>query len=472
MKIRHERPLSDLSFQVRAPLHLELVTGEMVAVESWSLQGFEFPGTSDILPKEAVLSIPFQGVDVRFPVKLIAENGTRFLNFNGLTGRQRETLAVFYHSILSGRMASTNDMITSLDTPVDLVPMEETAEEKAVATTNTSPRAVRVVMTSLIYLVFAIIIFGTLGTGIYNRLATVTVENARIEAPLTMLLAAQAGYVDEVLVQPGDEVVAGQVLVRLETPEGEASLAEVRGRITLLEDRLDALGRRAETFDATLATIRASLAQAADLNALRDRATAAAALTAFDGRYTDDHRALFDARADVGRQINETEEELRRLRRERGRLRGAADALHIMASQDGTVTEIFVINGQFVARGIPVVEIESLSARQARGWVDQSMAAALYPGMAIAVTTNSGLGTERLHGQISALEAGIDPALSPDFGMLISVSFLDLSPEETRAELPHLMPVHVEVMRPWAARLQGYRAMLTSKAEEWLDVLT
>lgn len=70
MKIRHERPMSDLSFQVCAPLGLELSTGERLTISDWSIQGFEFPNESDVLPKEAVLSIPFQGVDIRFPIKL------------------------------------------------------------------------------------------------------------------------------------------------------------------------------------------------------------------------------------------------------------------------------------------------------------------------------------------------------------------------------------------------------------------
>ncbi|MEO1797222.1 MAG: hypothetical protein AAFR53_09420, partial [Pseudomonadota bacterium] len=114
MKIRHERPMSDLSFQVRAPLGLELSTGERLTVSDWSLEGFEFPHESDVLPKEAVLSIPFQGVDIRFPITLARQGTGKFLTFEGLSGRQRETLAVFYRSILSGKMASTEEVITSL----------------------------------------------------------------------------------------------------------------------------------------------------------------------------------------------------------------------------------------------------------------------------------------------------------------------------------------------------------------------
>ncbi len=466
MRIRHERPMSDLSFQVRAPLGLELATGETLTVTDWSLQGFEFPGTSDIMPREAVLSIPFQGVDIRFPVKLATQPGTRFVQFENLTGRQRETLSVFYRSILSGRMASTEDIITSLDTPVDLVPMEETEEEKAVGTADKKPRALRAVVSVAAYIAIAGLIFWTLGSGVYQRIATVDIQNARIEAPLVTHLAAQGGYVEDILVEPGDAVAAGDVMVRLATPEGQAALAEVRGRIDLLEDRLEKARRRAEALDLSIAQARQPLVEAEQRSSQMDRPDALAALAAFDGRYAIEHSALFDARAAVDREIDGLEEELRRLRRERGRLRDASDSLHLMATEPGTVTEVSVLDGQFVGRGAPVVEVEGIEARRARGWVDQSMAAAFHPGMAITVTTNSGSGVERLRGRVVALEAGIDPELSPEFGMLVSVQFPDLSAEQTRTTLPHLMPVQLEATRAWAERFEQFRADTLSRITE------
>lgn len=35
VKVRHERPQSDLSFQIQAPLGLRLVTGEVVRIAQW-----------------------------------------------------------------------------------------------------------------------------------------------------------------------------------------------------------------------------------------------------------------------------------------------------------------------------------------------------------------------------------------------------------------------------------------------------
>ncbi len=444
--------MSDLSFEVRAPLGLELATGETVTIANWSLDGFQFPGDSDVLPKEATLSIPFQGVDIRFPVKLERKGKDRFLTFEGLTGRQRETLAVFYRSLLSGRMASTEEVITSLDTPVDLVPMEETEEEKEVATAGKSPRSLRALFSVVLYLVLAAVIFWTLGSGIYGRISTVDIHNARVEAPLVNHAAAQGGFVSEIAVSVGDTVSAGDILVRIITPEGEAAIADVRARITSIEQRLgDAILREAR-LAARLAQERLDLVAAVLFAAPSTEQRAREALEAFDGRWSADHMDLFEAHAATLREIDSTEDELRRLRRERGRIGEAREALHVMATEDGIVRNIDVLLGQFVARSTLVATVEGTQARQARGWLDQSMAASVHLGMEVDVTINAGGGRERIAGQISDLQAGIDPELSPEFGMIVTVAFPDYSVEDAREQLPHLMPVQLEAQRAWAAR--------------------
>lgn len=449
MKIRHERPMSDLSFQVRAPLGLELSTGERLTITDWSLQGFEFPNESDVLPKEAILSIPFQGVDIRFPIKLKRDGRDRFLAFDGLTGRQRETLAVFYRSILSGKMASTEEVITSLDTPVDLVPMEETEEEKAVATAGKSPRSLRAVFSIILYLCMGALVFYTLGSGIWGKLATVQIENARIEAEMLPHSAADRGFVKEVLVAPGSQVEQGDMLIRLTDPEGEAALEEVRSRIELIETRLE----KAMETEARLA---------ARLDGIRTQIVAALQpsfpsverlLEAFDARFAPAYRDLFEAHEAVLLQVDTLDDELRRLRRERGQLRVASDALHVVAHRNGTVTELHVLEGQLLGQGEIALVLETDEARTARGWLDPSMAVAVYPGMVVTAEVASRDGPKTIRGEVSEIAAGIDPDLSPDFGMLVSVRFPDLTRAQTRESLPHLAPVSLKAQRGWAQTL-------------------
>ena len=123
-----------------------------------------------------------------------------------------------------------------------------------------------------------------------------------------------------------------------------------------------------------------------------------------------------------------------------------------MAQSDGIVTELLVLKGQLVARGAVVAIVEADAAREARGWLDPSMAAAVYPGMAVAVEVASAQGPRTLRGEIEAVEAGIAPEISPDFGMLVRVRFPDLSTDDTRRQLPHLAPVKLAAQRPWARK--------------------
>lgn len=429
MKIRHERPMSDLSFQVRAPLGLELSTGDMVTISEWSLEGLTFPGEVDVLPREAILSIPFQGVDIRFPVALRPQGRDGLLAFEGLTGRQRETLAVFYRSILSGKMASTEDVITSLDTPVDLVPMGETEEEKSAGMADKSPRGLRAGLTLAFYTCLALLVTWVLSVGIYSKVSVIEISNARIEAPLTDYRATQSGFVDKIAVDVGDHVAAGDVLVHVTTPEREAAVDAVRGRIRLQERRL----RDAE-------------ARLADL-------------------LSTGHEALSDEVRAAQGQVDLLQEELRLLRRERGQLVAALDALNIVAASDGIIRDIFVLPGQALGRSGIVAEVESDRLRVARGWVAQSMASAMHVGMPVTVEVSGDGGLRLAEAYISDVQAGIDKDLNAEFGLLLTVTFNDLSLEDGRRALPHLMPVSLTVRRGWARRLSGWGSGLFSVSD-------
>jgi multidrug resistance efflux pump len=179
-------------------------------------------------------------------------------------------------------------------------------------------------------------------------------------------------------------------------------------------------------------------------------AEAEAAFAAFEGRYAEAHLDLFNGHRAALREIDTLEEELRRLRRERGRLRSAADALHVVAAEAGVVTEIAVLPGQHVAMGKEVLTLETLAPRAARGWVSTTLGGALAPGMAVSVAFNAETGPQRVQGRVAALEAGIDPNLSDAFGTLVTIAFPALTPDETRRLLPHMMPVDVRSQRPWA----------------------
>ncbi|MEO1748118.1 MAG: HlyD family secretion protein, partial [Pseudomonadota bacterium] len=186
-------------------------------------------------------------------------------------------------------------------------------------------------------------------------------------------------------------------------------------------------------------------------------------LEAFDGRFSPAYQPLYDALFAVQREISDVDDDLRRLRRERGRLRSASDALHVVAAESGTVMEIDVVRGQYAARGQIAVTIEGLEPRIARGWLTQEMAAVLTAGMQVKLTVNTGDGRRVLDGTVANVTAGIDPEISPEFGTLVSVSVNKMTPEEIRAELPHLMPVAVRIQRDWVTSFTQRLASISER---------
>ncbi|MEN0001870.1 MAG: biotin/lipoyl-binding protein [Pseudomonadota bacterium] len=459
--------MSELEFQVRAPLALLTDEGVRVTVDEWSLRGFEWPEAAGNLPKRGSLLIPFQGVEISFPVNLRNDGKGPFLEFVDLTGRQRETLAVFYRSILSGKMATTGEMITSLDAPVDLVPMGETKEEQETGKAKTAPRSLRAAFSMSAYMLLAVMVFYLLSAGIYGKVATVNVTNARIEAHLLPHISQLGGYVDKVLVEAGDAVAAGDILVRIETPEHENALSEVRERISGLELRLQTLRERADTFAARVSEERALLAMKIDHAPPALAAARREALASFDARIHPQFQTLFETQALVQRELADIEDDLRRLRRERGRLRDAADALHVVAGEAGFVSEVAVVKGQYAARGDIAVIVEGAQPRMARGWLNQKTAAALQVGMQVKMEVSTRTGRRVLDGTIAEISAGIDPGLSPAFGTLLGVTVNDLDETEIRAELAHLMPVAMRVQRNWLTQAHAQLASVTDRVPGW-----
>ena len=99
MQIEHQRPEPGLSFAVRAPLKLTLSSGKTLDVESWTLEGLRFADGMDIQPRQGVLTIPFQGVGVSFPITLAPGPDGQML-FQGLTGRERASLSYDFSRLL------------------------------------------------------------------------------------------------------------------------------------------------------------------------------------------------------------------------------------------------------------------------------------------------------------------------------------------------------------------------------------
>ncbi len=468
LKIRHERPMSDLSFKVRAPLKLELASGESVTIDKWSLDGIEFPGNADVLPQKATLAIPFQGVDIQFPVNLSQSDNDRWLTFVDLTGRQRETLAVFYRSILSGRMASTDEVITSLDTPVDLVPMGETEEEESAGKAKQSPRLFRAIWNVTFYIILAFVVFGLVGGQIWTRLTEVNVGQARVQAAMIDHFATEGAYVDQVFVKAGDRVKQGDRLVVLSSPENAGQLNEIRREIRQSEkivERSEArLARHNREFDVAKSDL------ASDLNA----AIAKRRLGDFLGHYDqgeiqsllqriDDFDAglsekpgdFHDVRQLLVDAVDADQLALGRLKRRLSAAKTQGGAPDIVAAEDGIISEVAVFEDQFVGRGTFVLSLEEDAPRVAVGWLDERMAAAVHVGMKARVTVNVSGEERQFPGQVVDVLAGVDPDRPGHFGLRVTV-VPDLPadvPYETTMRPNN--PIELSLIRDWSLGLWG-----------------
>lgn len=470
MKVRHERPMSDLSFQVRAPLGLELATGDVVNVTSWSLSSIQFPHETDVLPTQGILSIPFQGVDIRFPVRFKPGEGGNELVFDGLTGRQRETLAVFYRSILSGRMASTEDIITSLDTPVDLVPMEETEEEKAEGTKGKAPRTLRVVWNLAVYALIGVLVFGLLGQQIWSRLSVISVGQARVVADMIEHRAPTEAYIDQLLVAEGDAVEQGDTLAVLSSPGHQRALVEIRSRVQSVESdvsrarralavHMEGMGEARQPFlDALDAAIAARSTRdfLGNYN-LAELRSALRALALFDEGVSQAKGDFHDRRAFLSGVLRQRRDVLRQLKRDLSAEKREGGAADIVAMEDGVVALLPVFEDQFLTRGDVALVLEAQGPRHVVGWLDEAMAAAVYPGMPAEMVGVSAGETRRIAGTVVEVTAMSNPDRSGEFGLRVIV----LPAVWVARDAPELVrpdaPLKLSLVRPmpWLDALRG-----------------
>ncbi|NCO87102.1 MAG: HlyD family efflux transporter periplasmic adaptor subunit [Rhodobacterales bacterium] len=231
MEVRHERPNPDTEFRLRAPLTLGLPDGDVYQITQWSLRAVYDRRLAGHDLSQIILSIPFQGVSISFPAALVPGDTSDEFLFVGLDGRQREILALFYGNLLTGRMASTDQIITSLDTPVDLVPMEETPAERAADPAVTAPRKARIIGHLGVYAAIFLLLLGYLASLAVARLNHIPVYAARIEAPLMPVTSPLAGQITQVLATPGSKVAAGDPLVNV---DGLVVVAPADGQVASL----------------------------------------------------------------------------------------------------------------------------------------------------------------------------------------------------------------------------------------------
>lgn len=457
MNISHQPPAPDLAWSVKAPLVLETEAGQRVQISLWSLSGAQWPEDAGPVPDTATLSIPFHGVDIRFPVALARTDDRGGITWQGLSGRQRETLAVFYRGLLSGKMASTQDVITSLDTPLDLVPMEQTEAEHA--SSAKGPRLLRVVINVITWLLLATAVVYVVGHNIFTTIDRIDIQHGRVVAQLQALPLTRSGLVTQVNVNAGQQVQAGTVLARFHDPQLQAQLDSAQTDLDQAQSLLAQTQSVLAQLDTAPQQMRARLRLAAQIHS-----------QFFGAAGFDDMRAQWLS----FRQSNPTEARaLEPIILLRDRLqaqallqqaqvanaqitlqaaRQAVDKNHLRAASDGVVQMVDLLPGApFDPR---LIMVETAAQRQTQGWISERFAETVYIGMPASIGYNAGGERITLRGQVSDVQAGPHPERPGEFGILVSVVPIDPVPQGK--PLRAGAPVNLEAKRDIAQRLSRW----------------
>lgn len=472
MIIGHESPKPELSWLVQAPLFIETPGQESVKIDRWSLSGFEWPKLAGACPETGILTVPFQGIDIRFPVRLGFDKDTSNATFHDLSSRQRETLALFYRALLSGRMASSADIITSLDTPLDLVPLQETDADMAVAIKHPPPRILRIALNVMTYLIMAVLIVGVLGNNIFSHLDRIDIRHGRVLAPTSMVVAPRDGYVKAILTRPGASVQAGDIMLKLHNPVLSGSLQKAEVDLELAKDDLAnlnaAVAELMQLRSVSHPLTRLSHARQIHLQYLGGKGfenlrTQWVALRGQDPELAKKFDPLEVTIDLLLAQINRHKREVETRQLERNSRVELLQSAHVFAQSTGIVREILVQPGQYLRPNDPVILFETDSPRVAIGWVSERFSETIYIGMPAHIGLNQAGNRKGLSGTVVDVMAGDDPERPGEFGIIVTVAAQGLEADELRGVLREGAPVNLSAERQIYQRLRGWIVAVVGK---------
>lgn len=208
--------------------------------------------------------------------------------------------------------------------------------------------------------------------------------------------------VRDILVQPGDRVKTGQVLLRLDARDVSAAAREAAARGTVAERTIDAAHVEQDAADAALTLARATHRRIAALHE-RKSATpqeldqAVAALKAAEARVARSRAALGEAQANLDASKASTE---------------AAEVTSshatIVAPFDGLITEKLVDPGNLVTPGTALLRMEDTRRFELEVRVDESRAARIALKTSVPVLVDGPDGPLTLVGQVAEVARAVD----------------------------------------------------------------
>jgi membrane fusion protein (multidrug efflux system) len=303
-----------------------------------------------------------------------------------------------------------------------------------------------------------VLIFGAVLSGrwLYFRFTHISTEAAYVKADMAEVAPEVPGQVVEVLVQEGEKVERGQLLVRLEVENLQRTREQAESRVRQLEDtvkRQEVLVEKtrklvAAAEAAALAGVEAAKAQLAKAQAQRDYlelqeqrfASLLAEKAVPRARYDEIHAAAVAARADVQaatQALGAAEAKLAEVRAQKLSLREAEAGLaeaeaglaaaraalrqaqwaegkgEIRAPIAGVVARIFVRAGDFAAPGRPVLAVYDPATRYVEARFEETKVKGLQVGQKAQIKVDA------LRGELfSGTIRRITPAAAQEFALI------------------------------------------------------
>ena len=198
--------------------------GHHTRAADWSLGGLRIEKFAGVLPEpgheiELSLMLPFQGFDVSFTAKaevVRRDPATQSfaVRFTVIGERERELMQHFIEELVRGSMSDVEDTIQRIDVPVTPASLEPDGPKLVKGTPVKRFPMKTIVMTGL-YLVLGMIVFGYAGMLAYTNFYRMEVQTAVISAPVETVTAKADGRIELSHVKPGDQVKAGDVVVKM-----------------------------------------------------------------------------------------------------------------------------------------------------------------------------------------------------------------------------------------------------------------
>lgn len=205
-----------------------------------------------------------------------------------------------------------------------------------------------------------------------------------------------AGRVSKVLVEAGDQVEAGQMLMQLSSPEQEAQVSSVQTQIAQIEAERQSSRLAAEALQSEIKQVETDLAR-------KKKLLASGALASADYEQAEQqHFQLLKKLQQQQSIANGLNSQLASMQKTLAHLEETASELQVKAPMAGTVMDVPVAAGQVVAPGTVLAQIGSASSLEVRIDLLSDEVRLVKIGQRAEVTAPV-LGGEALNGQVSTI---------------------------------------------------------------------